>query len=586
LPMTPAGKVDRRALPEPDARAAVEAPYVAPRTETETTLAALCAELLGVERVGLHDNFFELGGDSILSIQLVARAREAGLHLTPRDVFEAPRVAGLAARVGAAAPIEAEQGIVRGEVPLTPIQAWFFEQDLARPEHWNQAVLLETPPGLRPELLADAVERLLRHHDALRLRTLRGPDGWEQRIVGPGDGSAFQHVDLSETGDDRLGSEIESRAAAVQAGLDLAEGPIFRVVQFSTGSRRPGRLLLVAHHTAVDAVSWRVLLEDLQTTCEALAAGEEPSLPPKTTSVRAWAEKLVEHARAPETVSEIAYWRSVARRNVVRLPVDLETGPGTDGSERQVTVELGEDETASIVRDVVAAFRVTVHEVLLTATADALTRWSGSPSILIELEGHGREEVVPGVDLTRTVGWFTTLYPVVLEPGRDSAAAERLRRVKEELRRVPRHGIGFGLLRYLGAPEVRTELSRLPRPEVGFNYFGLSEAGSREGGDLFRPAAESSGPHRDPSAPRDHALELSAGVSDGRLRASWAYSESVHRRETVELLASYFLGSLRSLVAAIGDEPSVEFTPSDFPMAGLEQRQLDRILANMTNEDG
>jgi aryl carrier-like protein len=297
LPLSPNGKVDQRALAKWEGGVSEpEQEFEEPRTRGEEELCRIWGEVLGVEGVGIRDNFFELGGDSILSIQIVSRAREAGLRLTLKQLFQHQTVAELAGVAGTSAEVEAEQGLVAGEAALTPIQRWFFEQELAEGHHYNQVVLLEVRQGLAPEVLGQAVSHLQEHHDALRTRFERVGEGWRQEVVGEA-AVPFVRVELGGIGEEERGRAIEGRAEEAQRSLDLSEGPVWRVVLFEVGGA-PYRLLVVIHHLVVDGVSWRVLLEDLQTSCEQLGRGEGVRLPRKTTSFQRWAEKLGEYARS------------------------------------------------------------------------------------------------------------------------------------------------------------------------------------------------------------------------------------------------------------------------------------------------
>ncbi|HEX2189199.1 MAG TPA: amino acid adenylation domain-containing protein [Longimicrobiaceae bacterium] len=567
LPLTPSGKLDRRALPAPEPDAREE--YVAPRTEKEAALARVWRDLLRLDRVGVRESFFALGGDSILSIQMVSRAAAAGVRIAPWQVFQHQTVAALAAVADTSAAAEAEQGEVTGEAPLTPVQRWFWDQELPEPQHWNQALLLEVARPIDPDVLERAVGGLLRHHDALRLR-FRREGGARRQEVAPWDGTApFCRVYLSAVGDARLAAEVERAAAEAQASLDPAAGPLLRAVHLDPGAGRAGRLLLVVHHLAVDGVSWRILLEDLERACSGLP------LPPKTTSFRGWARRLEEHARSAAVEAELPFWLEGGA--VPPLPADHPGGENTEGRARTVTVELSGEETRALLRDVPAAYRTRIDDALLAALARALGGWTGADSVLVDLEGHGREPLWEDVDLSRTVGWFTSIYPVRLDADPAAGPGELLKSVKERLRAVPGKGIGFGLLRWLADETTRARLAALPRPEVAFNYLGRFDAGGADG--LFRPAAESAGPARAAANPRRHLLEVNAGVAGDRLQASWTYSEAVHRPETVERLAGAWVAALREIVAHCTAPGAGGATPSDFPLLDAGQEELDRLLA-------
>ncbi|HEX6040872.1 non-ribosomal peptide synthetase, partial [Longimicrobium sp.] len=578
LPLNASGKVDRRALPAPAWSGGAE--HVAPRTEAQSALCEVWAQVLGVERVGIEENFFALGGDSILAIQVAARARARGLDVAPRQVFERPTVARLAEVAGRAGPgAGAAQGPVTGSAPLTPIQHRFFHLPLPARHHYNQALLLVPRAPLDPARLEQAVAALVTHHDALRLRFHADASGaWTQAHASPGEHAPVERVRLAHLAEADQPAAIEAHAERTQRGLDLADGPLLRVVSFDLGEGRPERLLIVIHHLVVDGVSWRILLEDLETAYDQLSRGESIRLPEKTTSWQAWARALADSA-AEVDPGEAAYWLAEAEREVAPLPLDDPSAPNTVARWRRVAVRLDAAETEALLRAVPRAYRTGMDDVLLCALAQALERWTGSPRVRVELEGHGREEDrAPGVDLSRTVGWFTSLYPVVLDvaDARDAGAA--LRMVKEQLRAVPGRGMGHGLLRWMGAEDVRRRLAAAPA-EIVFNYLGQLDRAVAPG--AFRGfAAEPAGHTADPRGARAHRLELSGAVRDGCLEMALGYAEGVHRRETIERLAAWYGEALRGLVAHCASPAAGGCTPGDFPLAGLDAAALDALLGN------
>ncbi|HEX2268845.1 MAG TPA: amino acid adenylation domain-containing protein, partial [Pyrinomonadaceae bacterium] len=537
LPRLPSGKIDRRALPLPDLHG--EDRYVAPRTDIECIVCDLWKDVLKLDHIGVHDNFFELGGDSILSIQVSARARVAGLKISPGQIFQHPTPAELAAVTSIHNASHAAEETIDGEASLTPIQHWFFEQDFARPDHWNMALMLETRERLDPDLLEQAFARLVDHHDALRLRFVNTPDGWRQIISREAGGEILSVVDLSEG--------IETIAAETQAQLDLANGVLLRAVLFDG---QPQRLLIVAHHLAVDGVSWRILLEDLGRIYRQLQRGEDVSFPPKTTSFLRWAKLLHDHACSEQSRRELDYWIGFSAKRVKPLPVDFHNGQNLEAETRTLTIALDSGETRSLLREVAQAYGTQINDVLLTALLDAFTHWTSEPAILIELEGHGREDLFASVDLSRTAGWFTSAFPVLLETKPGISPVTALQSVRQQLRNIPRHGIGYGLLRYLNDDaEVAPKMRSLPVPEVSFNYLGQLDQMLNDS-DLFSAASESRSQTRHPSAHRSRLLEINAHVSKQQLQVDWNYSDEFHQQRTIEKLAQRFVDALRSLIAA------------------------------------
>ncbi|MCP5425323.1 MAG: amino acid adenylation domain-containing protein [Gammaproteobacteria bacterium] len=580
MPLTPNGKLDRRALPRPDRIDSPEA-GPAPRNAAEKILADIWAKLLQRESIGIYDNFFDLGGDSIISIQVVARAKQAGLRITPKQLFTQQTVAALAAVADATPGTLAEQGPVTGRAPLSPIQQWFFGQRLPQPQHFNHTVLLETPGGFDASLLERTLGHLARHHDMLRARFTLESGYWRQHLKDddPVARPVAQTFDLAALSADKQVSALEATAGDLQASLDLAEGPLYRVVLFHLGEGRPGRLLLIVHHLLIDGVSWRILLEDLQTVYRQLEEGQAPNLPPKTTSFKRWAEYLVKWADSDRLAAEAAYWLAAVPPNLPPLPLDEVDGKtaNTTASQETVSMTLDGAQTRALLYEVPAAYNTQINDALLTALTRAVSEWTGQRGLLVNLEGHGREAPFDQEeDVSRTVGWFTSLFPVYLPLDTDSEPGADLRAVKERLRRLPNQGIGYGLLRYMTADaKYRTALRALPLPEISFNYLGQFDP---DLGGWLTPAREPTGPSMAPQNPRYHLLDVSASVFEGRLTVHWFYSTRCHRRSTIERLAEGFKKSLLDLIAHCQSPQAGGYTPSDFPDVELSQENLDRIL--------
>ncbi|HEU4798039.1 MAG TPA: condensation domain-containing protein, partial [bacterium] len=582
LPLTPNGKVDRRALPVPEELAVAARPHVAPRTPTEQRLADIWAQVIGRPGIGLHDNFFELGGDSILSLQVVARAREAGLVLTPRQLFQYQTVAELAAiaETQAGAETGASQEMVTGSVPLTPIQQWFFEQAFPNPHHWNQAVLLEVRQPLTIAALEVATAAVVRQHDALRLRFTAADGGWRQEHAALSDESLVQREDLSSVPAEARRAAIERAATQWQARLHLGTGPVMRVVWFDTGAPE-SRLLLIVHHLVIDGVSWRILLEDLQTAYQQAVTGQPIRLPAKTTSFQQWATELQAAASSAAVQQEAGYWRAMQEAMVPGLPVEEPSGSRTEAVAETVSGALSEADTHALLQIVPAAYRTQILEVLLTALVQTLGAWLARDTVALALEGHGREALAAERDVSRTIGWFTSLYPVVLTLTRGMAAGEALKTIKEQVRRIPNHGIGYGLLRYGdGASDVARPLREGPSPAVCFNYLGQFDQTLADGA-AWAFARESVGREHDPRSPLPYELEVNAAVVGGRLDVSWTYSGARYRRGTIEALRARYLAALRHLIAHCLAPEAGGYTPSDFPDIEIEQEALDAILEKM-----
>jgi len=584
LPRLAGAKVDVASLPAPSwGRTNRGVEHVAPRDEIETALAAIWSEVLGVEQPGIHDNFFDLGGDSIRTIQVVARAGALGLRITPKQFLERQTIADLALVVGQAPAISAEQGPITGPVPLLPIQQEFFALQFAEQHHFNQSVLLDIDASLTRDVLSSAVRGIVTHHDVLRMRYRRDADGtWQQTCDGLERLPALEHVELAGVEDGELPGVLAEKCAEVQAGLELASGPLARFVHFDLGRAQRGRLLIVVHHLAIDAVSWRIVLEDLNLLCEQLQQRQPPRLPPKTTAYRDWGTRLAQLADDKQIQDELANWLDVPtdQRNLpCEITGDAASVLNTVGTSDTVRVTLDEATTQSLLGESQAAYRTRPQDLMLAALADVVTDFSGDDAVRINLEGHGRETPADDMDLSRTVGWFTSLYPVTLRRAHSNAPRAWIQETKELLRGIPAGGLSYGVLRWLASEEsVRQRLADLPRPEVCFNYLGqFDHLVPVEA--LLSPTDEPHGPDHSPRGARAHLWEINAYVRQGKLVVEWTYSTAHHRRETIERLAAFYLDSLGELVAHCLAPEAGGATPSDFPLADVDQDDLDQLAA-------
>ncbi|MCT9074070.1 amino acid adenylation domain-containing protein [Cupriavidus gilardii] len=561
LPVTPNGKLDRRALPAPVWETQG---YVAPRNEIEALLAQVWQDVLGVERVGATDNFFELGGDSILSIQSVSRARRLGLRFTPKDLFLHQTVQALAQVAKRDETHRRVDDRPAGEVPLLPIQRAFFETPMPNRHHWNQSVLLRPAEPLDPNALRSALKALVAHHDALRLRYRQQDGQWQQHYAEPPDGDLLWQQQIDDAG------SIAAHCDRAQRSLDLAQGPLLRALhlQLPDGSER---LLLVVHHLVVDGVSWRILLEDLQQAYRTAQQRQPIALAPKTAPYKAWAQALVQYANSDELTRQVDYWRG---QHGPEVPCDHAVSDDRIAEAATLTLRLSAEQTQRLLKQAPAAYRTQINDLLLSALAQAVRQWAGIDRAAVLLEGHGREALRATPDIARTVGWFTTMFPVVLPAVDDTAAS--IKSVKETLRGVPDHGIGYGLLRHLGPQALRDQLASRALPRITFNYLGQFD--QNVGGDaLFDFADESSGASRDPEAPLGNWITINGQVSGGVLSLAVSFSTARYRHDTIASLVEAYREALETTIDHCLSVPPGALTPSDVPLAGLTQDQLDRL---------
>ncbi len=575
MPHTPNGKIDMARLPEPQIEQNTERPFVAPRTAAETILASIWSDILGLPQVGVEDGFFELGGDSLMSIQAIARARQEGLVITPRQLFREQTIARLAAVAEQADASRPAAAATSGIVPLTPIQRWFFSRDLAQPAHWNQAAWFEAAAGVDLDALQAALNGLAAHHPMLRARYR--PDGgvWRQEIA-----ESVRAVDITRillVGQTPAEQDRELLAAAnrLHAGLNLADGPLLRAAWFDLGPDRKPRLLLTIHHLVIDAISWGILAADLVTAYTQSVAGQPLSLPPTPTGYGAWAETL---SRLTPDVArrEASYWLAAASQ-ASPLPTD---GPGSDGntvgSSGLITVSLDSERTAHLLRDVHHAYHTRIDDILLAALAQTMAEWTGQPTTLISEERHGREDIDPQVDVSRTVGWFTTLFPLALTVPAGADPGPAIRAVKEQVRAVPQNGIGYGMLRYLGDPELQRALAERPQPPILFNYLGVAQQANKTAAPLWRHY-EGMGQLYGPENERAHLIDINAQVRDGRLVARWQYGPGQFQEATITAVAEAYITTLARLIDHCLATEQDQHTPSDFPLANLQQDDLDGL---------
>ncbi|AOS64070.1 non-ribosomal peptide synthetase [Actinoalloteichus hymeniacidonis] len=591
LPLTTNGKVDRAALPLPAAPDSVGT--VEPRTELERTLAEIWAELLGVPKVGVEDNFFALGGDSILALQVVYRARSLGLVVTSRDLFRGQTVAALAAEVASSTAPVAEQGAVSGTVPLTPIQRWFFEIRDTNPDRFNQTVRVELAGSVNRQALRAAMQAVLDKHDALRMRFERVDGRWRQYNAVVEETEVLRFVDATVATDgseppggselpEQLDGRIAAETAALASRVDIGTGPLIAGTVLDHEPRP--LLLLAAHHLAVDGVSWRILLADLATGYRQASAGLPIELGAKTTSFRDWALNLTRLAEQEGFAAEREYWSMVASTDRPRLPVDLD-GANTAGSARTVVSGLSVENTAALLRDVPSAYRTRINDVLLTAFGRTMAEWTGADRVLLDLEGHGREDLFDGVDLTGTVGWFTSMFPVSLavdaSEGPDTGDptadwAPLLKSVKEQLHAIPGNGLGYGALRYLATDRPAAE----SEPQISFNYLGKIDGAESTEESLYHSGDLELDLDEPADALRPHLLDLVGRIRAGRLEFHWVYSDQIHHETTVRELARRFIEALTELIGHCTSPGAGGRTPSDFPLAGLDQPTVDRIVGD------
>jgi amino acid adenylation domain-containing protein/non-ribosomal peptide synthase protein (TIGR01720 family) len=585
LPRTPNGKLDRQTLPDPDEDWDVFAnDVVSPRDPIEGKLAEIWQTVLGLDTIGIHDNFFEVGGDSILSIQIMAKVSQAGLKLAPNQIFQHQTIAELARVVETDSGPQAGQAEVTGTVPLTPIQHWFFEQALTNPQQWNLAFMLEVPAEFKAQHFEKALNHVISHHDALRLQFEPTETGWQQKIVAIPKDLKLELVDLTTLSADRQTAAIQDNARRLNAGFDLGQAPMFKACLFRLPKDQPKRLLIFVHHLLMDVISWQILFEDLETAYQHVSQGNPVELPAKTTSYKQWAETLIELASSKQNPAALDYWLTVDSQTIQKLPVKVsEKAKNTEGSAQTITVTLTVEETRHFLYDVAATYNTQANELLLAALTAAFGRWMGPGEIFIGLEGHGREAVAQGLDLSRTIGWFTAFYPIILPIAVVTNYGDHIKAVKEQMRRLPNNGLDYGIFRYLGdEPAIIDQLKRY-QPEILFNYLGQFDQmmGRRRQFKVLSTLLDGA---RSGDNERSHLLDINALITKRQLVVTWTHCPHYHDPETITQVATDFIEALGAMIRHCLAPDAGGYTPSDFPEANLDQKGLDDLLDEFSEE--
>ncbi|WP_345759415.1 amino acid adenylation domain-containing protein [Bacillus sp. PBIB1] len=573
LPLTPNGKLDRKNLPEPEL--ALQTAYTAPRNELEEQLSVIWQEVLGTKQVGIEDSFFELGGDSIKALQVAARLGRYGWKMTASDLFRHPSIKELAPLIRKAERV-IDQRPVEGDIPWTPVQHWFLSQRMENRNHFNQSVMMFSSDALHKQPLKQALEHLVIHHDALRITVSSENESIRQINHGIQKDELYSLDiwDLSET--DTWEREIEDEVAALQQRMDIEKGPLLKAGWFKT--RSGDYLFITVHHLAVDGVSWRILLEDLSAAYTHAVKGQPVQLPPKTDSFKQYAVRLSEYAKSSKLMREEEYWRFIEEETAAGLPYEKpQHQTGADSIRQTVSFTLTEEETSVLLQQVNRAYHTDTQDILLTAAALALRDWTGGGRLRIAMEGHGREHIMPELDISRTVGWFTSMYPVLIDL--NTAGAElgtAVKTVKDTLGRIPDKGIGYGILKYMTPPEQKTIRFR-QAPEISFNYLG--QFNDTEDQHTFSLSGLASGHDITPTWQREQAVEMSAMAAQHKLHFSLSYPPSRFRKETMEQLLQTLQQYLRDIMAHCTGKEEAEKTVSDFSSKTLTSDDLYSIAS-------
>ncbi|MED1018427.1 non-ribosomal peptide synthase/polyketide synthase [Bacillus atrophaeus] len=578
IPLTPNGKIDLKALPVTEEKTRSENEYIAPRNSIEELLVSIWQEVLGADRIGILDNFFDFGGDSIKSIQVSSRLYQAGYKVDMKHLFKYPTIAELSTFVEPVSRM-ADQGEVKGRTSLTPIQHWFFEQKMPHAHHYNQAVMLFSAQGFKEAPLRQAMEHVAMHHDALRMIFEETPNGYVARIAGTEESELYHLEVMNCKGDADPAQAAANKASRIQSSMELSQGPLMKLGLFQCPDG--DHLLIAIHHLVIDGISWRILLEDIASGYEQAVRGQTVRLPQKTDSFPFWAEQLSKYALETEMEQELAYWTELSSLELQPLPKDNISEGSLLKDSDEMTIQWTKEETEQLLKQANRAYNTDINDLLLTSLGLAVHRWTGMEEVVVNLEGHGREPVIPDADITRTVGWFTSQYPVVLKMEAGKELSQRIKTVKEGLRQIPDKGMNYSVIKYLsGRPEAD---SLQLNPEISFNYLGQFDQDLQH--HAFQVSPYSTGLSMNENQVRTSVLDLNGMIAEGKLSLTLSYSNKQYERSTMAQFAQSLKESLQEVIAHCVSQQLTSLTPSDILLKDITIDELEQLL-EQTREIG
>ncbi len=579
IPLTHNGKINRRALPEPDFGISRHSDYIAPKNEHELLLVSIWSKALNIKKIGVNDNFFDLGGDSILTIKIIVSLRERGYQITPKQIFNAKTIAGLADLLEKSSLSTVSQTPVLGHVPLLPIQHWFFANKFAQADYWNQSFLFNLSEVLDIECLKQAFSLLLQHHDALRARFELTENGWIQNFTDSSEFPSLVKFDLcSLTGVDQ-GLKISEHCIELQSSLNINKGPGL-VAAYFKAANGPDKLFICVHHLLVDGVSWSILLQDLEILYKAAISGQVAILSPKTDSLRTWIKCITEYAQSPVFRNNLSYWQNLDDSGIETI-AESDASKRTENNTGSIALSLSTDETDLLLTSSNFAYNTKINDLLLTGLSIAINKWKGLSCILIDVEGHGREDLFEDIDVSRTIGWFTTIYPLLLDLDSTSPLSVQIQLIKEQVRKIPNNGFDFLVAKYLSG---QGSIANTPDAEIMFNYLGQFDHTVADLNYLSF-AKEEVGAWHGSRNHCTHDFEFLGWIRQGRLQFSIHYNLNTYSQAEIQSLATAFQQSLIAIVEHCNSVKTVSYTPSDFSLISVSQHELNHIASTYKIKD-
>jgi non-ribosomal peptide synthase protein (TIGR01720 family) len=581
LPLTRTGKLDRSHLKgiqvKIDSSRTKE--FVSARNSLEEELIKIWSELLSVDKISITDNFFELGGDSIMGIQFISKARRKGIKITPLQLFQNQTIEKLALVAQVSLEEECEQGPVTGQSQLTPIQNWFFEQEFENMDYWNQSLLIEIKEHINYPEIKKIIETLLNHHDALRSRFILKEGKYQQLFTPALEEVPLEYVDISQLKLDEKKRAIEYEAAQIQMGLNIEKGPLIKFAYFNMGQGNHDRIMIAVHHLAIDAVSWHILRGDLLLLYNQLKEKKELILPSKTTSYKKWSVELSAFAQYDQVKPQMDFWLNRPYGKISNLIKDMDSSDFSERNYSLINTELDEENT-DLLQKQTAHLGFGIMEVMLTALLISFSKWTGKRSLLLELESHGREQLNDKIDISRTIGWFTSLYPLLLDMGKAITTIDILNLVKEQYGNISLHGIGFGLLKYLSSDsEIRDRFHRIPQPEISFNYMGQNITQTQKNPEsILSEAKESKSSDRSLNNHALHLIDINGAIYNDKLRLEWSCNSKMFFTDTIKQLGENFLAELKKIILELKTKDASQNTPMAFQASGVKKEDLNKII--------
>ncbi|NOQ28197.1 MAG: amino acid adenylation domain-containing protein, partial [Bacteroidales bacterium] len=579
LPLTSNGKVNRKVLPSPEIKAGDN--YVAPKTKEESILVEVWSKVLGLEGIGVKDNFFSLGGDSIKTIQIQARLNNAGFKISVKDIFLNPIISDLALKMVFNAN-EVSQEVIIGDFKISPIQ-YYFLSDEAEQHHFNQSVMLHSEEYLEEEKIKSVFRKLQEHHDAIRI-TCKVDDA--KRITGLYNNGIEDFpvsLEVHDFREEKEASEkITSCADQIQRSIDLETGPLLKLGLFHLPDG--DRLLIVIHHLVIDGVSWRIIFEDIETLFNQVNKGEKLRLPLKSNSFKDWSAKLTEYAKSSKLLKEKSYWSDIVSKEECSLNRHFDNENIEDNDLGNMQFALDQNATSDLLNNTNEVYGTEINDILLCGLGYGVKKTLGNEKVLISLEGHGREDILADIDISRTIGWFTSVYPVLLDMKNIDDLSLQIRSVKESLRQIPNKGIGFGILKYLTPPELKDDVNYDIEPQIEFNYLGQFDSDVDQM-SLFTIAKESGG--NPVSHKRKSKCDFSIGgiIANGELSVTLNYKKRYYSDEIITNLLENYKKSLLEIINHCTKLTEKVLTPSDFTYKGLSIKELDKLVKQYEIED-